>query len=90
VPEYLAKTMNVALADLDPVLELADRHDLGRLRLLLGGVRKYYPRGRLLLALDDLHERPLSQRLELHLFDLLISSDSSTDAPRPDVPGPAG
>src|SRR5918998_1474336 len=68
----LGEDDDVALADLDPVLELADRHDLGRLRLLLGGVGKHYPRGRLLLALDDLHERPLSQRLELHLFDLLF------------------
>src|SRR5918993_554810 len=42
------------------------------------------PESRLLLfplALDDLDERPLSQRLELHPFDLLVSSDSCT-APR--------
>src|SRR5215210_1386672 len=77
-PGVLGEDDDVALADLDPVLELADRDDLGGLRLLLGGVGKHYPRLRGCLALDDLDERPLSQRLELHPFDLLVSSDFST------------
>src|SRR5918994_580362 len=80
-PRVLGEDDDVALGDLDPVLELADRDDLGGLRLLLGRVGQHYPRSRGLLALDDLDERPLSQRLELHPFDLLVSSDSCT-APR--------
>src|SRR5918912_1957160 len=77
-PRVLGEDDNVALADLDPVLELADRDDLGRLRLLLGGVGEHYPRGGRLLALDDLDERPLSQRLELHSSYLLVSWHFST------------
>src|SRR5215218_4108959 len=80
-PRVLGEDDDVALGDLDPVLELADCDDLGGLRLLLGRVGQHYPRSRSLLALDDLDERPLSQRLELHPFDLLVSSDSCT-APR--------
>src|SRR5215211_6996677 len=74
----LGEDDDIALADLDPVLELADRDDLGGLRLLLGRIGQHYPRSRRLFALDDLDERPLSQRLELHPCDLLVSSDLST------------
>src|SRR5215208_1636381 len=69
----LGEDDDVTLADLDPVLELADGDDLGRLRLLLGRVGKHDPRGGRLLALDELDERPLSQRLELHYVYLLMS-----------------
>src|SRR5215203_7331868 len=65
-PGVLGEDDDITLADLDPVLELADGDDLRRLRLLLGRVGKHYPRSRRLLALDDLDERPLSQRLEPH------------------------
>src|SRR5215203_1977669 len=64
----LGEDDDIALANLDPVLELTDRDDLGRLRLLLGRVGEHYPRGCGLLTLDDLDERTLSQRLELHLL----------------------
>src|ERR687897_3284721 len=67
-PGVLGEDDDITLANLDPVLELADRDDLGRLRLLLGRVGEHYPRGGGLLTLDDLNERPLSQRLELHLL----------------------
>src|SRR5918993_3269915 len=87
----LGEDDDVALADLDPVLELADGDDLGRLRLLLGRVGQDYPRGCRLLALDDLDERPLSQRLELHFPYLLVSSDLlRRPARRPGMPGSAG
>src|SRR5215210_5018364 len=79
-PRVLGEHDDVALADLDPVLELADGDDLGRLRLLLGRIGEHYPGGRRLLALDDLDERPLSQWLEPHL---LTSSSLWTFLRRP-------
>src|SRR5215213_6177357 len=83
-PRVLGEDDDVALGDLDPVLELADRDYLGGLRLLLGRVGQHYPRSRSLLALDDLDERPLSQRLELHPFDLLSVFGLLYGAPRDD------
>src|ERR687895_1872474 len=84
-PRVLGEDDNVALGNFDRhalvvlvELALANRHDLGGLRLLLGRVGQHYSRSRRLLALDDLDERPRSQRLELHFFVLLITSDSST------------
>src|SRR5918997_983970 len=79
-PRVLGEDDNVALGSLDRhalavtvELAFANSHDLGGLRLLLGRVGQHYSRSRRFLALDDLDERPRSQRLELHFFVLLIT-----------------
>src|ERR687890_1206839 len=97
-PRVLGEDDNVALGSLDRhalavtvELAFANGNDLSGLRLLLGRVGQHYSRSRRLLTLDDLDERPRSQRLELHFFVLLIMSDSSTTpARRPALPGSTG
>src|ERR687886_82032 len=90
-PRVLGEDDDVALVNLDPVLELPDRDDLRHLRLLLGRIRQDDARCRRLLTLDRFYQSPFAEWSELHPATppyLISSSDFTRPPARPQNLGP--